>query len=910
MRLIACKLQNVRRHRELTLRFGRQLTLIAGANESGKSTLVEALHKGLFLRATATGRGVEELRSRLHAGLPEVEISFEAAAETWRLRKRFAGASGTCQLSNSSGLALSGPEAEEQLAALLGYTGPVEGRRIAQLPERWAHLWVRQGDAGENPFNGSPDRYDHNRLVEQLQSSSSALHSQRDQLVMERIQQAVAEIYTPTGRIKAGSALALAQRHATEAASALATAQQQVADLEAAMEQWRSINERLATIDREQRPALQRELELQQQIRLLRAQLEPLLRQAEERSRLEAQQQQEQQEHNRLQQQLEVLLQEQRQNLDQQSQLQRQRQRLSASTQELMQRQELVQRLLDRQQLEADAYQLREHQRELQRLQTEAEGLKQQLAALPEVNAEQVKQLRQAEQALAQASTRCEAMAAGVEVLAHDQPIRLNGETLSSGERRRIDRVAQLQVGDGVLIQLSPGGGQALPQALEEQRRCQLELQALQRQLQLTSSDQADVIERQRQGLDRDLATLRQAARAIPWSGLQQRLEQLEPRRQRLEQAIAAAEALLAVLAEDTGGRDPRTLDATTLRSLQDQLCSDNNARSLELERCQQQLQELERSLQRNQTLLEQQRQRQAQLEGSLKVLAERLQALAEHPVIAELTTQQRQLQAWLDEKERLEQGRRSAGMQPSRDAAAELQTLEQEKDQLLSQRGQVEQRCQSLGASNPIAELEQRQATWEEADAERQRIERRGRALQLLLERFHSAQSTLARRYSEPLQQAISPYLAALAADPHQPLLGFDPQQGFQDLQLRQGEEAFAFERLSGGMREQLSAAVRLALAEVLKPAYDNILPLVFDDAFVNSDRERLAGLRQMLQRGMQQNIQLLLLSCHPEDYLALLPAEQWEERCEEGCDPTKNPLDSAKGIDEGISSVMVQLS
>ena len=81
MRLIACRLQNVRRHKELALRFGRELTLIGGANETGKSTLVEALHKGLFLRATATGRGVEELRSRLHPGLPDVEISFAAQGD-------------------------------------------------------------------------------------------------------------------------------------------------------------------------------------------------------------------------------------------------------------------------------------------------------------------------------------------------------------------------------------------------------------------------------------------------------------------------------------------------------------------------------------------------------------------------------------------------------------------------------------------------------------------------------------------------------------------------------------------------------------------------------------------------------------------------------------------------------------
>jgi hypothetical protein len=140
------------------------------------------------------------------------------------------------------------------------------------------------------------------------------------------------------------------------------------------------------------------------------------------------------------------------------------------------------------------------------------------------------------------------------------------------------------------------------------------------------------------------------------------------------------------------------------------------------------------------------------------------------------------------------------------------------------------------------------------------------------LLERFHRAQSTLANRYSEPLRAAITPYLAELASQPHQPLLAFDPQLGFHDLQLRQGEEAFVFERLSGGMREQLGATVRLAMAEVLKPAYADTLPLVFDDAFTNSDRERLVGLRRMLARGIHQGIQIVLLTCHPDNYTALL--------------------------------------
>lgn len=896
MRLISCRVQNVRRHRDLQLRFGERLTLIAGVNESGKSTLVEALHKGLFLRATATGRGVEELRSRVHAGLPEVEIRFEAAAENWRLRKRFAGASGTCQLSNGSGVALSGAEAEERLAALLGFAAPVEGRRIAQLPERWAHLWVRQGDAGLNPFSGPPERYDHQRLMEQLQNSCSALQSRRDGQVLERIQQAVAELYTPTGRVKAGSPLALAQRRCEDAAAALATAQRHMADLEAAMEQWSSINARLETIENDRRPTLQRELVLDQQIHLLQARLEPLLKQEQERSQLREQQQRQQQEQEQLQKRLQELANERRQQEVHQKQILQQQQLLHAEAQQQVQRQELVQRLLDLQQLEAEERQLRAYDTELQRLQAEADAVKQKLAALPAITAEEVKQLRLAEQALAQASTRCEAMAASVELQASGQTetVRLNDEVMQVGETRRINSAAVLRVGNGVLIRLSPGGGEALPEALEQQRRCRAQLEALQQQLQIRGSDQAEAIERKRQGLDRELTNLRQAARGIPWSGLQERLGQLAPRRQRLERSIAGSEELLAALVEITGERNPRTLDQTALHDLQDELRSSGAISKQEAERCQRLLQELELSLERNRTALERQQQHQAQLQGSLRVLGERLEALARQPENAELDQQRQQLQNWRDEQTALSKRRHSWNEHRSEDAAAVLQALEAEKDQLLSQRGQAEQRCQSLGATNPIAELEQRQVAWDEADAELRILQRRADALRLLLERFHTAQSTLALRYSEPLREAICPYLAELSSDPQQPLLGFDPQEGFHNLQLRQGEETFAFERLSGGMREQLSAAVRLAMAEVLKPAYDDILPLVFDDAFVNSDRERLTGLQRMLQRGMEQNIQLVVLSCHPDDYLKLLPSPVQAD--------TEHPPDSAGGMEYGM--------
>lgn len=874
MRLIACRLRNIRRHQDLQLQFGRQITLISGANETGKSTLVEALHKGLFLRATATGRGVEELRSRLHAGLPELEIAFEASGQRWRLRKRFAGSSGTCQLSNAQGVALSGAAAEEQLASLLGFEAPVEGRRIAQLPERWAHLWVRQGEAGLNPMGGSQESYDHKRLLTQLQQeggASEALESGVDRLVLERIQMQVGEIYTATGRVKAGSALAEAQRRTTAAAESLAEAQQQLSELEAAMEQWRLIGERLETIDSQQLPLLQRELALQQQTQLLQAKLEPLLQLAREQHQLLAQQQQERQDQQIERHQLEALIQQQQLLGQQREQQHQQLQTIQRQLQQGTTEQEQLQRHLDLRQLTTEVEQLREHQHQLERLQSEAEAIKQQLAGLPEITAEQVKQLRQAEQDLAQASARCEAMAASVEILRSDQTIQLNGDVLPEGERRLIQASTRLQVGEGVVLELCPGGGEALPQALERQRQSQQQLERLQQELGLNSSDAAEAIERQRQSLSSNLANLRQSARTIPWSGLQERLADLEPRLQQLHRELMDQTELME-------------LDRRALELRQQELRRQNKEFSDQQGQLTAAMQQLERGLQQSQASVEASRTRLAQLEGSLTVIDQRLERLRQQqPDDAALEEQQQKLDELLRERSRLQGERRS-------DAALEIQALEDEKAQLLSQRGQAEQRCSSLGAINPAAELERRQAAWEAAEAERCSLEQRGRALLLLQERFHTAQSNQASRYSEPLKAAMTPYLTELVQQ--QPLLSFDPQQGFHDLQLNQSGESFAFERLSGGMREQLAAAVRLAMAEVLKPAYDDVLPLVFDDAFTNSDRERLVGLKRMLQRGIAQGIQIILLSCHPADYLDLVEADPLNAA-------KKNPPDSLEGMD-----------
>lgn len=70
----------------------------------------------------------------------------------------------------------------------------------------------------------------------------------------------------------------------------------------------------------------------------------------------------------------------------------------------------------------------------------------------------------------------------------------------------------------------------------------------------------------------------------------------------------------------------------------------------------------------------------------------------------------------------------------------------------------------------------------------------------------------------------------------------------------------------LSTGAREQFAAALRVSMAEVLAKAYEGTLPVLFDDAFANSDPERQAGVYRMLETASRQGLQVILLTCDPE--------------------------------------------
>jgi recombinational DNA repair ATPase RecF len=152
MRLISATLRNYRIHREVTVEFDPARTLIGGANETGKSTFIEGVHRGLSLKSTVTGSARESMVSSRFPGHPEVELRFQARGAEYRLAKRFSGASGSTRLVDIGGATWHGEDAESRLAQLLGVAGVGGGRGIlARVSEQWAHLWVWQGMSGDDP---------------------------------------------------------------------------------------------------------------------------------------------------------------------------------------------------------------------------------------------------------------------------------------------------------------------------------------------------------------------------------------------------------------------------------------------------------------------------------------------------------------------------------------------------------------------------------------------------------------------------------------------------------------------------------------------------------------------------------------------------------------------------------------
>jgi hypothetical protein len=138
-------------------------------------------------------------------------------------------------------------------------------------------------------------------------------------------------------------------------------------------------------------------------------------------------------------------------------------------------------------------------------------------------------------------------------------------------------------------------------------------------------------------------------------------------------------------------------------------------------------------------------------------------------------------------------------------------------------------------------------------------------RVLQRLASALEAARAQARDLYLRPVMAELSPLLGLLFDDA---AITFDDRTLLPQTLRRNGHEE-EVERLSGGMREQLSVLTRLAFARLLardgRPA-----PVILDDALVYSDDDRIERMFDALHR-QSRDQQIIVFSCRQRAFQKL---------------------------------------
>jgi DNA repair exonuclease SbcCD ATPase subunit len=890
MRLRSATVRNYRVHREIHVDFDDRRNLIGGPNESGKSTFVEAVHRALFLRAKTSGETQKQMVSEF-GGHPEVAVTFECGAKEYRILKRFSGASGTATLTEIHGTTWSGEAAEARLAELLNVEcvggGRGAGDRAAQ---QWAHLWVWQGHAGNDPSEHANEQRE--SLLSRLQNSSGAgaviMQSELDAQVATDVAAEHDGLFNKNGSPKANTELSRAieeearsKERLDSARAALERLQQAMEDVERADREIASAKEALDSlhaqkVDADKKLARVAELQAAEKTQVIAAesaaekqralqdadrQIAALRTDAAKRTAASAAEMAE------------------RLRLGEVESAAKKRQ---GEAEESCRAATKAMRITQQRHEAAAAYvsyfekrticdQLKVRCAQVQQLSTELRALEAKLAELPAISAAKLKSLTNLETARGHAQAALTAMAAGIQVVAADQPVIVGDAELPTGTTRVITDDTEIVIGKHTRLRISPGGGTTLAAA---RNQCSETEDALQRELSaLGVKSLADATEAftRRDQIESDIRTQKARMEGCGADAIAQELRDAEG-------AVAVNEAdARRRFALVEGFSAPA--DATAAATLVSAIAVD--------------LRELETKERAAEASLDDAR---AKLESAVNKVAEHRQRTEkERDVLTSLDAQIRLLlETHGSDEARTVQLQNITGV--SRDAASVLAATRQslaalQPDLLSRERERLERSIQqntharfeaernravaqntlrSDGSNDPRENAALAEAA-HRASMERTATARRSaEAIRLLASLFSAEQRALAQQFTQPLAEKISMYLQCLFGAEAQVQMTLEDHR-FTGLRItRSGETAGAisFSALSGGAREQVAAAVRLGMAEVLASAHAGVLPVVFDDAFAYADPARVQILQRMLDLAAHRGLQVIVLTCTPSDY------------------------------------------
>lgn len=865
MKLKRLRIENFKRFRaalELDS-FTDGLNLFAAPNESGKSTLAEAIRSAFFERHRSNS--VDYLRPwGESSATPTVELDFEVDGKLCRLTKAFLGKK-RCELS-IDGKSMDGAAAEDHLAALLGFRFPGKG---ASAPEHMGIpglLWIKQGTSHEI---ADAVGFASDHLRNALGESLGELASSSGDTVLKAVEVERNELLTPASGTPRGPYADAINRQADLEAELQAirsdiksyqsgvdrlSGMRRDHQLDEAARPWAALREQLEAVQQRLREAkglaekkAAQDTALKQaivQVNSLRIQLQAMEREETALGQREGNLQAAQDSLAKAQGELQAW--EPRQADAAQADLKaREGLRLARQSAARVAQATAVKDLTAQLTAFEQSHEMAQaEQDKLTQLQAEALALV--------VPAGQLKQLRDCSETLRTAQARLDAVATALEFdLQPSAKVRVAGADWPGTGRQIVVARTEIEIEGVGCITVLPGGSDLGSLASERDRKRD-DLTAL---LQALSAESlAAVEERVRLQVQRQVEAKASEAvlAALAPEGLAARVTEIATLRAKLTEAKQAFEVMLPARvadtpilsvaqaeSEETATRE--SLEAVS-KGLSEAKMAAGDARA-QVRAAEDELAAVKATL--NDPLRVS---RKSEASGALTDALAYQSAAQER---ANEFTQQLEivnLPVLEQDVERLELSAKHAETAHSQ-RANEITRLEVE----LETKG-------ALGQEETAAE---KQRELEHVERRCSELGRRAKALDHLLKLLREKRSDLAQRLRAPLQKHLNHYLQILFPGA-QIEVGEDLSPGrITRLGIR-GAESGEFEELSVGAREQMGVVARLAYADLLKEAGKPTL-LILDDALVHTDEQRLGQMKRVLYDAAARH-QIFIFTCHPE--------------------------------------------
>ncbi len=891
MRFISLVVRNYRIHQDTRIDFDASRHLIGGINETGKSTIAEAIHRVLFMRYKAGGEIQKSMVSGIHSGHPEVALVFEAAGETWTIEKTFAGpARSTARLTSTRGISLQGDEAEEKLAEITSNPdGPAN--RETEINTRWAHLWVWQGKSGEDASTHAAGH--RSELTQRLQESglASVMQSAADEKTREAVCALHDAIFTKTG-VKTGSRLDLATKALKIANDQLAEATAQKARLEDAVKDQEAaandlqdaeaalpnLRTQLATHQNTLTQARDLRVEVDKQT-LLHTQAENTLKDRTDADgqilRLQSEIESDQKSLDPEEKKLADLA---GQATTASEKADAARRVANASSEDLRKtrrRHDLATACVRKFETAEALEGLRRKKKEIDEVKESLKVHEKDFAHLPSVSEKQLKDLRKSESELSQAQSALDAIATGVELVASPQSVSLNGQPLKPTERQVVTEASEISLPDGTRLRILPGGGTSLAEARSKVEERAKKVADLLSRLALPDSTHAAEIFAKRQALENKIEITQSRLKDLGADALPAKLSEAEKAN---DAAMAEVNRWQGDLSSDQSPAilpltldDSRAWEKATRLSLQTQEDQDKKW-----------VAEANAALKDSQTKATAHQTASKEVQKSRDELKEKKgKASVLEEIHGDARKRAADIEVAKEEEKKVKEARAKvesalADLDPERQER-ELSRLTKVIEQQEENKQDARERLAaaktvlaSEGTCDPGADLLKAKARLATASEEHAREKRHADAIALLHRLFTESRESITRSVTQPIADRVTGYLECLFGRGVRVEVDWSESEDKQTIHLQHpGMPRFAFKSLSGGAKEQVAAAVRLATAEILAAAHNGCLPILFDDSFAYSDRDRIQSLQSMLDLAASRGLQVIVLSCTPADYI-----------------------------------------